>query len=181
MKSLQGLLVLKIQRLSEEELNLKWFKIREEVLVQKRAELLTERENLIKEKKETEETISYHKKSLDQAYCTGSLQARPAKIKALNRFANGALEFMANFDFCGRMREKRIVKFCSHQEKKQIKHRDDSRSNIYERKDRRSLIPWGLIVFLSGQFLASHLRSKQTQQQWNGKSSFYKYSITGFL
>ena len=44
-----------------------------------------------------------------------------------NRFANGALEFMANFDFCGRMREKRIVKFCSHQEKKQIKHRDDSR------------------------------------------------------
>ena len=50
MKSLQGLLVLKNQRLSEEELNLKWFKIREEVLVQKRAELLTGRENLIKEK-----------------------------------------------------------------------------------------------------------------------------------
>ncbi|XP_029213762.1 uncharacterized protein [Acropora muricata] len=96
MKSLQGLLVLKNQRLSEEELNLKWCKIREEVLVQKRAELLTGRENLIKEKKETEETISYHK----------------------NRFANGALEFMANFDFCWRMREKRIVKFCSHQEKK---------------------------------------------------------------
>ncbi|XP_015777575.1 PREDICTED: uncharacterized protein LOC107355507 isoform X2 [Acropora digitifera] len=61
MKSLQGLLVLKNQRLSEEELNLKWFKIREEVLVQKRAELLTGRENLIKEKKKTEETISYHK------------------------------------------------------------------------------------------------------------------------
>lgn len=50
MKSLQGLLVLKNQRLSEEELNLKWCKIREEVLVQKRAELLTGRENLIKEK-----------------------------------------------------------------------------------------------------------------------------------
>lgn len=50
MKSLQGLLVLKNQRLSEEELNLKWFKIREEVLVQKRAQLLTGREKLLKEK-----------------------------------------------------------------------------------------------------------------------------------
>lgn len=50
MKSLQGLLALKNQRLSEEELNLKWFKLREEVLVQKRTELLTRRENLLKEK-----------------------------------------------------------------------------------------------------------------------------------
>lgn len=50
LKSLQGLLVLKNQRLAEEELNLKWFKIREDVLTQKRTELSSRKENLFQQK-----------------------------------------------------------------------------------------------------------------------------------
>ena len=50
LKSLQGLLVLKNQRLAEEELNLKWFKIREAVLTQKKTELLARKKNLLHQK-----------------------------------------------------------------------------------------------------------------------------------
>ena len=50
LKSLQGLLVLKNQRLAEEELNLKWFKIREDVLTQKKTELSSRKENLFQQK-----------------------------------------------------------------------------------------------------------------------------------
>lgn len=50
LKSLQGLLVLKSQRLAEEELNLKWFKISETVLTQKKKELLEREEILIQQK-----------------------------------------------------------------------------------------------------------------------------------
>lgn len=50
LKSLQGLLVLKSQRLAEEELNLKWFKISETVLTQKKKELLEREKILIQEK-----------------------------------------------------------------------------------------------------------------------------------
>lgn len=50
LKSLQGLLVLKSQRLAEEELNLKWFKISETVLTQKRKELLEREKILIQQK-----------------------------------------------------------------------------------------------------------------------------------
>ena len=35
-----------------------------------------------------------------------------------NCFANGALEFMANFDFCGRIKEKGMIKFYSQEKKK---------------------------------------------------------------
>lgn len=50
LKSLQGLLVLKSQRLAEEELNLKWFKISETVLTQKKKELLEREDILIQQK-----------------------------------------------------------------------------------------------------------------------------------
>lgn len=50
LKSLQGLLVLKSQRLAEEELNLKWFKISETVLTQKKKELLEREKILIQQK-----------------------------------------------------------------------------------------------------------------------------------
>lgn len=50
LKSLQGLLVLKTQRLSEEELSLKWFKIREDVLSQQKTELLSRKANVLQEK-----------------------------------------------------------------------------------------------------------------------------------
>lgn len=50
LKSLQGLLVLKNQRLAEEKLNLKWFKIREDVLTQKKTELSARKENLFQQK-----------------------------------------------------------------------------------------------------------------------------------
>lgn len=50
LKSLQGLLVLKNQRLAEEELNLKWFMIREDVLTQKKTELSARKENLLQQK-----------------------------------------------------------------------------------------------------------------------------------
>lgn len=50
LKSLQGLLVLKSQRLAEEEINLKWFKISETVLTQKKKELLEREEILIQQK-----------------------------------------------------------------------------------------------------------------------------------
>ena len=50
LKSLQGLLVLKNQRLAEEEINLKWFMIREDVLTQKKAELSAREENLLQQK-----------------------------------------------------------------------------------------------------------------------------------
>lgn len=50
LKSLQGLLVLKSQRLAEEELNLKWFKISETVLTQKKKELLDREKTLIQQK-----------------------------------------------------------------------------------------------------------------------------------
>lgn len=50
LKSLQGLLVLKSQRLAEEELNLKWFKISETVLTQKKKELLEREKILIHQK-----------------------------------------------------------------------------------------------------------------------------------
>lgn len=50
LKSLQGLLVLKRQRLAEEELNLKWFKISETVLTQKKKELLEREKILIQQK-----------------------------------------------------------------------------------------------------------------------------------
>lgn len=50
LKSLQGLLVLQNQRLSVEELNLKWFKVREDVLSQKRTEMLARNENLLQQK-----------------------------------------------------------------------------------------------------------------------------------
>lgn len=50
LKSLQGLLVLKSQRLAEEELNLKWFKISETVLTQKKKELLNREKTLIQQK-----------------------------------------------------------------------------------------------------------------------------------
>ena len=49
-ESLQGLLVLKSQRLAEEELNLKWFKISETVLTQKKKELLEREKILIQQK-----------------------------------------------------------------------------------------------------------------------------------
>ena len=49
-KSLEGLLIVKNQSLSEEELKLRWFKIWEDVLVQKRAELLTRKALLFKQK-----------------------------------------------------------------------------------------------------------------------------------
>lgn len=50
LKSLQGLLVLKSQRLAEEELHLKWFKISETVLTQKKKELLEREKILIQQK-----------------------------------------------------------------------------------------------------------------------------------
>ena len=50
LKSLQGLLVLKNQRLAEEELNLKWFMIRGDVLTQKKTELSARKENLLQQK-----------------------------------------------------------------------------------------------------------------------------------
>lgn len=50
LKSLQGLLVLKSQRLAEEELNLKWFKISETVLTQKKKGLLEREKILIQQK-----------------------------------------------------------------------------------------------------------------------------------
>ena len=50
LKSLQGLLVLKTQRLSEEEISLKWFKIREDVLSQQKTELLSRKANVLQEK-----------------------------------------------------------------------------------------------------------------------------------
>lgn len=50
LKSLQGLLVLKSQRLAEQELNLKWFKISETVLTQKKKELLEREKILIQQK-----------------------------------------------------------------------------------------------------------------------------------
>lgn len=50
LKSLQGLLVLKSQRLAEEEINLKWFKISETVLTQKKKELLEREDILIQQK-----------------------------------------------------------------------------------------------------------------------------------
>ena len=50
LKSLQGLLVLQNQRLSEEELNLKWFKVRKDVLTQKKTEMLARKENLLQQK-----------------------------------------------------------------------------------------------------------------------------------
>jgi len=50
LKSLRGLLVLKSQRLAEEELNLKWFKISETVLTQKKKELLEREKILIQQK-----------------------------------------------------------------------------------------------------------------------------------
>lgn len=50
LKSLQGLFVLKSQRLAEEELNLKWFKISETVLTQKKKELLEREKILIQQK-----------------------------------------------------------------------------------------------------------------------------------
>lgn len=50
LKSLQGLLVLKSQRLAEEELNLKWFIISETVLTQKKKELLEREKILIQQK-----------------------------------------------------------------------------------------------------------------------------------
>lgn len=50
LKSLQGLLVLKSQRLAEEELNLKWFKISETVFTQKKKELLEREKILIQQK-----------------------------------------------------------------------------------------------------------------------------------
>ena len=50
LKSLQGLLVLKTQRSSEEELSLKWFKIRVDVLSQQKTELLSRKANLLQEK-----------------------------------------------------------------------------------------------------------------------------------
>lgn len=50
LKSLQGLLVLKSQRLAEEELTLKWFKISETVLTQKKKELLEREKILIQQK-----------------------------------------------------------------------------------------------------------------------------------
>lgn len=50
LKSLQGLLVLKSQHLAEEELNLKWFKISETVLTQKKKELLEREKILIQQK-----------------------------------------------------------------------------------------------------------------------------------
>lgn len=50
LKSLQGLLVLKGQRLAEEELNLKWFIISETVLTQKKKELLEREKILIQQK-----------------------------------------------------------------------------------------------------------------------------------
>lgn len=50
LKSLQGLLVLNSQRLAEEELNLKWFKISETVLTQKKKELLEREKILIQQK-----------------------------------------------------------------------------------------------------------------------------------
>lgn len=50
LKSLQGLLVLKSQRLAEEELHLRWFKISETVLTQKKKELLEREKILIQQK-----------------------------------------------------------------------------------------------------------------------------------
>lgn len=50
LKSLQGLLVLKSQRLAEEELNLKWLKVSETVLTQKKKELLEREKILIQQK-----------------------------------------------------------------------------------------------------------------------------------
>ncbi|XP_068754437.1 coiled-coil domain-containing protein 172-like [Montipora capricornis] len=85
-KSLEGLLIVKNQSLSEEELKLRWFKIWEDVLVQKRAELLTRKALLFKQKEETKETIASHRR----------------------RFAKDAVDFMTNFDFYGRGKRKRI-------------------------------------------------------------------------
>lgn len=50
LKSLQGLLVLKNQCLAEEELNLKWLTIQEDVLTKKRRELSGRNAHLFQKK-----------------------------------------------------------------------------------------------------------------------------------
>ncbi|CAH3033506.1 unnamed protein product, partial [Porites lobata] len=87
LKSLQGLLVLKSQRLAEEELNLKWFKISETVLTQKKKELLEREKILIQQKEEIEDATDCDKEE----------------------FSREVVKFMALFDFCGKGKEKRMT------------------------------------------------------------------------
>ncbi|CAH3034578.1 unnamed protein product, partial [Porites evermanni] len=87
LKSLQGLLVLKSQRLAEEEINLKWFKISETVLTQKKKELLEREDILIQQKEEMEDATDCDKEE----------------------FSREVVKFMALFDFCGKGKEKRMT------------------------------------------------------------------------
>lgn len=87
LKSLKGLLVLKNQRLAEEELNLKWFTIQEDVLNKERKELSGRTEHLSQNKDKKEDAIENENEE----------------------FTADVVKFTAQFDFCERGNEKRMT------------------------------------------------------------------------